>query len=119
MSYRQNPEFDDYRLEFIIDGAPSHKSEVSKIIMKHLGVNMIILPPYTPEFAPVELVFGSLKDAMITRYRDRMLDYNKEEAQDLVSNEIETLTPCYLLRCFFHCQDQERATLFGKTPLKE
>ena len=45
----------------IMDNCPYQKSESVKELMKNWNANWIYFPPYSPELAPIELLFRSLK----------------------------------------------------------
>ena len=45
----------------IMDNCPYQKSKMVKEKLKYWKINWIYLPPYTPELAPIELLFRSLK----------------------------------------------------------
>lgn len=45
----------------IMDNAAIHKSEKTKEIIEKHGHELLFLPPYSPDFNPIEKVFGVLK----------------------------------------------------------
>ena len=71
--------FELWECLLILDNFPSHQS---KKVIGHLhnsGLNVLFLPPYTPELTPVELMFRSLK----TKIRND----NKQEVSKFISPE--------------------------------
>jgi len=57
----------------VMDNCAFHKGyikDVLKDLLDSIGVSLIFLPPYSPEFSPVEKVFGKLK---------KLLKRNEEE----------------------------------------
>ena len=48
----------------ILDNWSTHKSELTKNLMKKLPYTVYYLPAYSPELAPVELCFGILKKSL-------------------------------------------------------
>ena len=44
-----------------LDNAPTHCSETSINFLKNQGFNTIFLPAYSPQLAPVEVLFSILK----------------------------------------------------------
>ncbi len=45
----------------ILDSLSSHKSEKAKAILKERGAWFLVLPPYSPDFNPIEMAFAKLK----------------------------------------------------------
>ena len=46
---------------FIMDNAPSHNKEAIKEVLKGTPHEVLFLPPYTPQFNPIENIFGIWK----------------------------------------------------------
>jgi transposase len=45
----------------IVDGFPSHKSDLVKQKAKELGIYLVYLPPYSPELNPEQFIWKSIK----------------------------------------------------------
>lgn len=45
----------------ILDNAAFHKSQQTKSIINDAGCNLIFLPPYSPDFNPIEKFWANLK----------------------------------------------------------
>lgn len=45
----------------IMDNAAFHKSEHTKILIENAGCNLLFLPPYSPDFNPIEKFWANLK----------------------------------------------------------
>lgn len=45
----------------IMDNAAFHKSEDTKILIKNAGCELLFLPPYSPDFNPIEKFWANLK----------------------------------------------------------
>jgi transposase len=45
----------------IMDNASFHKSQKTKELIEAKDCNLIFLPPYSPDFNPIEKSWGSLK----------------------------------------------------------
>lgn len=48
----------------IMDNAAIHKGEKTREIIEKHGHELLFLPPYSPDFNPIEKVFGMLKRAL-------------------------------------------------------
>ena len=71
----------------ILDNAPWHQA---KWVLEHLdkeGISYIFIPPYTPELAPVELLFGFLK-RRITRNRSEALNFRTKRGRRVIADEL-------------------------------
>lgn len=57
----------------ILDNLSSHKSEKAKAILRQRGAWFLFLPPYSPDFNPIEMAFAKLK-AHLRRIGARTVD---------------------------------------------
>ncbi|KAI5151384.1 hypothetical protein ENBRE01_2106 [Enteropsectra breve] len=73
----------------IMDNATFHKSDRIKTFLQAQSVEYIFLPPYSPEFNPIENVFSSIK-ARLNRIRSRATTI--AELMDNIEYIISTLT---------------------------
>jgi len=63
---RHGPDFLDFRKKSIIlaDNATYHKTSLIKDFAKRRGVQIVTLPQYTPEWNPIERVWGIVKKSL-------------------------------------------------------
>lgn len=45
----------------VMDHAAIHKNQATKELLEEAGCHLLFLPPYSPDFNPIEKTFGSLK----------------------------------------------------------
>jgi transposase len=45
----------------ILDNLSSHKSKRAAQLLEQIGVKLLFLPPYSPDFNPIEMAFSKLK----------------------------------------------------------
>lgn len=45
----------------ILDNLPAHKSAAAREAIEAAGAQMLFLPPYSPDFNPIEMAFSKLK----------------------------------------------------------
>lgn len=44
-----------------MDNAAFHKSEITKILIEDAGCQLLFLPPYSPDFNPIEKFWANFK----------------------------------------------------------
>lgn len=57
----------------VMDNLSSHKVAGIQEAIEAAGANLIFLPPYSPDFNPIEQVFSKLK-ALLRKYGERTVD---------------------------------------------
>jgi transposase len=57
----------------IMDNLSSHKLEGVRAAIEAAGARLVYLPPYSPDFNPIELVFSKLK-ALLRKFGERTMD---------------------------------------------
>ena len=66
---------------FIMDNAKSHKHPLLEIIYQNLNCRIWWLPPYSPDYNPIELCFGWVKGFMRKFF---FLDLSVDEVLDCI-----------------------------------
>ncbi len=56
-----------------MDNLSSHKGQAVRQAIEARGARLVFLPPYSPEFNPIELVFSKLK-ALLRKAAERTID---------------------------------------------
>ena len=75
----------------VLDNSSLHKTKQVRAIAETKGVKLLYTPPYTPEYNPIELLFGSVKCAFYkTRYSSHFGDDVKECARICVDRMTTT-----------------------------
>jgi transposase len=57
----------------VMDNLPAHKPEAVRRAIEHAGAELRLLPPYSPDLNPIEMVFAKLK-AILRKTAARTLD---------------------------------------------
>ena len=57
----------------VMDNLSSHKVEGVREAIEAAGARLEYLPPYSPDFNPIEMVFAKLK-ALLRKYRERTIE---------------------------------------------
>jgi transposase len=72
----------------IMDNLSSHKRPGIRAAIEAAGANLLYLPPYSPDFNPIENAFAKLK-AMLRKAAERTVD----GLWDAIGRIIDTFTP--------------------------
>jgi transposase len=46
----------------VLDNLSAHKSEDARTAVEAVGARLLFLPPYSPDFNPIELAFAKVKE---------------------------------------------------------
>jgi hypothetical protein len=60
----------------VIDNATFHKSEATRKLIESVECKLLYLPPYSPDFNPIEQKWGHVKN-MVKKIRDQFADFNE------------------------------------------
>jgi putative transposase len=58
----------------VVDNLKSHKVEDVKVEAKGLGIELVFLPPYSPDLNPIEYIWKSIKRVISTTFVRHMDD---------------------------------------------
>lgn len=72
----------------IMDNLPAHKPVAIRRAIEATGAELRFLPPYSPDFNPIEMAFSKLK-ALLKKAAAR----TKDDLWDAIAEAIETFTP--------------------------
>jgi transposase len=75
----------------IVDNLSSHKSDEVREAIEAVGAKVLFLPPYSPDFNPIEKAFAKLK-ALLRRAAARTVEAVRQAIEELVP--IITPTEC-------------------------
>lgn len=81
----------------LMDNAAIHRTQHVKDTIMNRNLNVLYTPPYSPEYAPIELVFGQIKQKY---YKARF--FSTEPLGELVSNLTESVLPISITKSFAH-----------------
>ncbi|AOX18461.1 transposase (plasmid) [Kozakia baliensis] len=79
----------------ILDNLPAHKSAEAREAVEEVGAYLLFLPPYSPDFNPIENIFAKMK-AWIRRLAPRTLN----ALQDAVCGAIDDVCHSQAAACF-------------------
>ena len=82
----------------VLDNLAVHKQAAVQTAIEHAGAFVRFLPPYSPDFNPIELAFAKLK-AFLRAARPRSFD----QVVELVANALPLFTPRECRNFVRHC----------------
>lgn len=72
----------------ILDNLPAHKGAAAREVIEATGARLLFLPPYSPDFNPIENAFSKLK-ALLRRAAARTVD----QLWRAIGTAIDAITP--------------------------
>ena len=75
----------------ILDNASTHWSNQTRQIANELDFNLRFLPPYWPEVAPVDIIFGALKSKLRAGIEIGKIKLNKLEGMCYVLSQLKKI----------------------------
>ena len=82
----------------VLDNLASHKHAEVRVAIEQAGAHLRYLPPYSPDFNPIELAFAKLK-AFFRAARPRTFD----QVCDLMRTALALFLPDECANCVRHC----------------
>jgi transposase len=82
----------------VLDNLAAHKQPVVRAAIEAAGAHLRFLPPYSPDFNPIELAFTKLK-AFLRAARPRTFD----QVCELIAAALELFTPTECRNFVRHC----------------
>lgn len=90
----------------ILDNLATHKQPEVQVAIERAGARLRFLPPYSPDFNPIEMAFAKLK-ALLRAARPRSFD----QVVELVAIALELFSPDECLNFVRHCGYRVPTTL--------
>jgi transposase len=82
----------------VLDNLSSHKVAGVRQAIEEVGARLLYLPPYSPDFNPIENFFAKLK-ALLRRAAKRFLDDLWEEIKQILDNVDPNECLNFLISC--------------------
>ena len=82
----------------VLDNLNAHKGERVRQLVEEAGCEVLFLPPYSPDFSPIEEAFRKLK-ALLRRAKAR----TREVLVEAVGRALDAITPKDAEGWFAHC----------------
>ena len=88
---------DNSEVLLIMDNCPYQTAKSTREKLRKCRVNVLYLPPYWPELAPVELMFRSLKSKLKSFKDKESINYWSQDGIDLVVTTLKKIRPKEIL----------------------
>lgn len=72
----------------VMDNLPAHKSTAVRQAIERVGAELRFLPPYSPDFNPIEMAFAKIK-ALLKKAAARTVT----DLRDAIATAIDAITP--------------------------
>lgn len=82
----------------VLDNLSAHKGDAVRALIEGAGCRLLFLPPYSPDFAPVEQAFGKLK-ALLRRAGAR----TRAALEAAIAVALDAITAADACGWFRHC----------------
>ena len=84
----------------MLDNASYHKSKNIEDKLNEIKVYVWYLPPYTPQFQPVEYFFGITRSKLRELKLSNCIRLNSKEGEELVKSILSSISPASIIKCF-------------------
>jgi len=82
----------------IMDNLGGHKSESARLAIESAGAQVVLLPPYSPDLNPIEMIFSKLKQ-LIRSQRPRTFS----KIIDATGSALRYINTDDIQACYEHC----------------
>jgi transposase len=82
----------------VLDNLGAHRAAEVRQVVEERGATLLFLPSYSPDFNPIELVFGTLKAAL-----RRVGARTREALEDAIRAALAAVTVEQIRGCYAHC----------------
>lgn len=79
----------------VLDNLPAHKSTAVRDAIERAGAELYFLPPYSPDFNPIEMAFSKLKS-----FLKKTAARTKDDLWQAIGRGIDTFTPAECVNYF-------------------
>lgn len=82
----------------VMDNLASHKSERARLAIESAGAQVVLLPPYSPDLNPIEMIFSKLKQ-LVRSQRPRTFS----KIIDATGHALNYINTEDIQACYQHC----------------
>jgi transposase len=94
----------------VLDNLGAHRPAEVRAVVEERGAGLLYLPAYSPDFNPIELVFGTLKAAL-----RRVGARTREALEQAIGAALAAITPAQIRGFFAHCGYPLKGQAFRQT----
>jgi transposase len=82
----------------VMDNLSSHKRSKTRRLIESAGAQLLFLPPYSPDFNPIEMIFAKIKQLLRT-----LACRTREQLWSIIQPVLDKVSPSDAANCFRHC----------------
>jgi transposase len=82
----------------ILDNLSSHKGTRTRQLIEAAGATLLFLPPYSPDFNPIEMIFSKIKQLLRS-----MACRTREALWNTMQSVLDRVSASDAAHCFKHC----------------
>src|SRR5690349_14164219 len=82
----------------VMDNLPAHKHPQIRLIIESVGANVLYLPPYSPDYNPIEMIWSKVK-RLLRSIAARTID----TLHEAFGHALAAVTHGDIDGCFRHC----------------
>ena len=82
----------------VMDNLPGHRLPKVRQLIESIGAKLVYLPPYSPDFNPIEMIWSKVKRLLRTAAARTV-----EALHTAFGHAMDAVTPADILGCFRHC----------------
>ena len=97
----------------LLDNAKTHWSNYTKKMWRELIFETRFLPPYWPELAPVEQIFGAVKNRLRRVENFETANFEKEEGIERICSILKSLSKEFLLKIWINTINEAKKTVLS------
>ena len=90
------------RTIIMLDNAATHRTKNVINIMKENFDLVYYLPPYSPQYAPVEHFFSLLKNTISKSCKQKWINLNSEKGRSEISSALQSIVSSFIINCWWH-----------------
>ena len=99
---RSNRVFKNRSFSILMDNASTHRAKDSLSNLKENFNTVIFIPPYTPQYSPIEHFFGFLKSSIKACRVSKLVNIRSGEGEEMVKTWASRMRPESIVRWFSH-----------------
>ena len=97
---KSNRNFGYEEVLLIMDNCKYHKTKETKLKLIDCSYKVIYLPPYTPQWAPIENAFGIIKKILIKRNKESSINLSKKSNYNFIIEAMKELNSEIIKKLF-------------------
>ena len=97
----------------LLDNCSIYKSKLSIEKLRNIRATIVFIPAYTPEFAPIELFFNTLKKHLTRQWRNQIVKLNSKEGTKNIWEAVAAISQSEIISYWAHAIKQIRMHLLS------